>query len=204
MFELKKLPYNVNSLEPVTSAEILDLHYNKHYKAYTDNFNIAIADNKLEGKNIEEIFANISKYSKAVENHGGGYFNHQFFWESLTPVGSDNNRMSERMLKMIEKSFGSVENFQTEFLKKAVGSFGSGWIWLVENTSGELEIHQSFNQESPQMDFMIERNGKVKPILNLDIWEHAYYLDYKNERIEYVKSIWKIINWVNAEERLFS
>ncbi len=204
MFELKKLPYSFDALKPVMSAELLELHYSKHHRAYTDNFNIAIKENNLEGKSVEEIFSKISEYPKAVENHGGGYFNHQFFWESLAPVGSDENRISERMLKAIEKSFGSFDNFETEFFDAAMGLFGSGWIWLVENINGELEIQQSFNQESPQMDFMIERNGEVKPILNLDVWEHAYYPDYKNVRADFVKNFFQIINWLKVEERLFS
>lgn len=204
MFELKKLPYSFDALEPVMSAELLELHYSKHHQTYTNNFNIAITDNALEGKTIEEIFANISQYSKAVENHGGGYFNHEFFWESLTSAGSDENIISERMLDSIKKSFGSFDDFQEEFSKKALTLFGSGWVWLIENDNGGLEIHQSFNQESPKMDFMIERNGEARPILNLDVWEHAYYLDYKNVRVDFIKNIWQLVNWTKVEERLFS
>lgn len=204
MFELKKLPYSFDALEPVMSAELLELHYSKHHQTYTNNFNIAITDNTLEGKTIEEIFANISQYSKAVENHGGGYFNHEFFWESLTSAGSDENIISERMLDSIKKSFGSFDDFQEEFSKKALTLFGSGWVWLIENDNGGLEIHQSFNQESPKMDFMIERNGEARPILNLDVWEHAYYLDYKNVRVDFIKNIWQLVNWTKVEERLFS
>ena len=203
-FELNKLPYEFNALEPVMSSGLLELHYAKHHQAYTDNFNIAITDNKLEGKTISKIFENISQYSKAVENHGGGYFNHQFFWESLTATGSDDNRISERMLKIIEKNFGSFDKFETEFVNSAMTLFGSGWVWLVENSDGGLEIQQSFNQESPEMDFMVERNGEAKAILNLDVWEHAYYPDYRNVRADFVKNIWQIINWKKVEERLFS
>ena len=126
MFKLKELPYNFNALEPIISKELLELHYTKHHQAYTDNFNIAVEKNELEGRSLEEIFSNISQYPKAIENHGGGYFNHQFFWESMAPVGSDDNRMGERMVELINKSFGSFEKFQEEFEKAAVGLFGSG------------------------------------------------------------------------------
>ena len=202
MFELKELPYKYNALEPVLSERLLRLHHQKHHQAYTDNFNKAVKDNELEGKSLEEIFANISQYPKAVENHGGGYFNHQFFWESLTSPESEENIISDRMRGEIENSFGSLDNFVEEFENKAMSLFGSGWVWLVKNEAGKLEIHQSFNQESPEMDFMIERNGSVKPLLNLDVWEHAYYPDYQNRRGDFVKNFWKIVNWTKVEERL--
>ena len=202
MFKLKKLPYTYKDLEPVISAELLELHYSKHHQAYTDNFNKAINQNNLQEQNIKDIFSQISKYPKAIENHGGGYFNHEFFWESMTPISSEENKISQNLENKISKQFGSFENFQEEFESKAMTLFGSGWIWLVENSEEKLEIHQSFNQESPEMDFMIKRNSKVKPLLNLDVWEHAYYPDYKNVRADFVKNFWKIVNWKKVEERL--
>ncbi len=126
MFKLKELPYETNALEPVISKELLELHYGKHHATYTKNFNIAIEEYGLEDKSLDEIFAHISDYPKEVENHGGGYFNHQFFWESMAPVGSDDTRMGERMVELINKSFGSFENLQKEFEKQAVSLFGSG------------------------------------------------------------------------------
>ncbi len=203
MFELKKLPYDYNDLEPFLSKEALEIHYLKHHKAYTDNFNKVIIENNLEGKSIKEIFSNISQYPKAVENQGGGYFNHQFFWESMAKKNSEENQISERLLEMIEKSFNSFDEFKEEFEKKAMAVFGSGWTWLVENPNLDiLEIHNTFNQESPEMDFIIERNGEVNPLLNLDLWEHSYYVDYRNLRAEYVKNFWDVVNWKKVEERL--
>ena len=202
MFILKKLPYKYEELEPVMSAELLELHYSKHHQAYCDNFNKALEENNLEEKSVKEIFSKISEYSKAVENHGGGYFNHEFFWDSLSPKNSEENKISKNLLEKIEEDFESFENFQKEFENKAMTLFGSGWVWLVENLEGKLEIQQSFNQESPEMDFMIKRNGEVNPLLNLDVWEHAYYPDYKNVRLKFVKNIWNIINWKKVEERL--
>lgn len=202
MFELKRLPYKYEELEPIISAELLELHYSKHHQAYCNNFNKAVEQNNLEGKTVLEIFENISNLPKAVENHGGGYFNHEFFWESMSPENSEETKISEDFLKKMEKSFGSIESFKEDFSKKAMAVFGSGWVWLVENKKGELEIHESFNQESPQMDFMVKRNGEVKPLLNLDVWEHAYYPDYKNLRVDFIKEFWKIVNWKKVEERL--
>jgi Fe-Mn family superoxide dismutase len=126
MFILKELPYKYEELEPIISAELLELHYSKHHQAYCDNFNRAVEENNLEEKSIEEIFSKISEYSKSVENHGGGYFNHEFFWESLSPVNSEENKISDNLLKKIEENFESFENFQKEFEKKAMTLFGSG------------------------------------------------------------------------------
>lgn len=202
MFELKQLPYKYEELEPVISAELLELHYTKHHQAYCTNFNKAIEENNLIGQSVEEIFSKISSLPKAVENHGGGYFNHEFFWESMVGENSEENFISENLKEKISENFGSFENFQEEFEKSAMTLFGSGWVWLVENSDGKLVIQQSFNQESPKMDFMIERDGKVNPLLNLDVWEHAYYPDYKNIRADFVKNFWKIVNWKMVEERL--
>ncbi len=205
MFELKKLPYELNALEPVISQKLLELHYLKHHQTYTDNFNKALQEYNLTEKSLPELFTNISNYPKIIENQGGGYYNHQFFWESLCPENSDAQRIGEKILIAIDKSFGSYENFQKEFKEKALSLFGSGWVWLVENPDlGILEIHQSFNQESPEMDFMIERNGKVKPLLSLDVWEHAYYPDYENRRADFIDNFWRIVNWQKVEERFLN
>ena len=202
MFNLKKLPYEYNDLEPVISKNLLEIHYSKHHQTYCDNFNKAVEENKLEEKSLDEIFSQISKFPKGLENNGGGFFNHEFFWESLVSENSEENNISENLLSRINENFGSFEKFQKEFETKALTLFGSGWVWLVENSMGHLEIQQTFNQESPEMDFMVKRNGKVKIILNLDVWEHAYYLDYQNSRVNFIKSFWSIVNWTKVEDRL--
>lgn len=202
MFGLKKLPYSYEGLEPVISAELLELHYVKHHQAYCDNLNKAVSENSLDGKSIQDIFSEVSKYPKSVENHSGGYFNHEFFWESMTPIDYEENQISQSLVEKISENFGNFQNFQKEFEQKAMTVFGSGWVWLVQNQEGRLEIHQSFNQESPEMDFMIKRNGEVQPLLNIDVWEHAYYPDYKNMRVDFVKNFWKVVNWKRVEERI--
>ena len=201
MFKLKELPYGLGDLTPLFTKEQLEVHYTKHHQAYCDNFNKAVADLEIdENKTVLEILGEVLKYNQAIINHGGGFWNHEFFWDSLTPQKTE---MPENLKNKIEESFGSVEIFKDAFLTAAKTLFGSGWAWLILNEeSGKLEIIQTQNQDSLVMDFVKERIGENTPLLNLDVWEHAYYIDYKNVRPEYVEKIWDFINWEKVAERL--
>ena len=200
MFKLPKLNFEMDALSPLFTKEQLEVHYTKHHQAYTDNFNKALENFEVEGKTAYEILAEASKYNQAVINHGGGYWNHEFFWNSLSP---EKQEIPAELKEKIEEAFGSVEIFKDTFLTSAKSLFGSGWAWLVLNKeSGKLEIVQTQNQDSLIMDFVKERIGDNIPLLNLDVWEHAYYVDYKNRRPEYVEKIWDFINWEKVAERL--
>ncbi len=200
MFTLPKLPFEIDGLNPLFTKEQLEIHYTKHHQAYCDNFNKALKNFEVEGMSELEILSEVSKYDQAVINHGGGFWNHTFFWESLAP---EKQEITLELKEKIEESFGSVEIFKDTFLTSAKSLFGSGWAWLILNKgSGKLEIIQTQNQDSPVMDFMKERIGDNIPLLNLDVWEHAYYVDYKNVRPEYVEKIWDFINWEKVTERL--
>ena len=200
MFKLKELPFGFEDLSPLFTKEQLEVHYTKHHQAYCDNFNKALESFNVEGKSDLEILAEASKYNQEVVNHGGGFWNHTFFWESLS---SEKQEIPEELKNKIEEDFGSVENFKNEFLTAAKTLFGSGWAWLILNKEkNKLEIIQTQNQDSPVMDFVKENVGENIPLLNLDVWEHAYYVDYKNLRPDYVEKIWNFINWKKIMERL--
>lgn len=192
MFELPKLDYEYSDLAPVISAEIMELHHSKHHQTYVDKLNTALeqaAD--WQNKTIEEILQGLDQLPKsiqtAVRNNGGGHYNHSLFWKVMTPGGSE---MTEDFAKKIDSTFGSVEDFKKQFSEKALGVFGSGWVWLLP----DLSIETTPNQDSP-----ISRG--VVPILGLDVWEHAYYLDYKNKRPDYVEAWWQVVNWSEVEKR---
>ena len=193
-FELKDLPYDYTALSPHISEETLRFHHDKHHQAYCDKFNAALSQLGIENNNIKEIFANISD-KPAIRNNGGGFWNHTFYWESM---GNNNNEPSERMLNLIEESFGSFEEFKNKFSNFAATLFGSGWTWLAVNNEGKLTIYNTPNQDNFMMDVC---PNKEKPILVIDVWEHAYYLDYQNKRPEYIENFFKIINWAKVEER---
>jgi len=199
MFELKKLPYEFSALEPYISEETMSFHYGKHHQGYTNNLNKAIEKDNLQDKTIEEILSKVSSYSIAVRNNGGGYWNHNFFWESMT---GDHQDITGNILEKIKNDFGSFENFKEEFTKKTLGNFGSGWTWLVENEEGKLEIINTPNQDNPLMDIYFEKNGYKKPLLAIDIWEHAYYVDYRNRRADYLEAFWNVVNWNKVNNRL--
>lgn len=200
MFKLKKLPYEYGDMNPLFTEKQLEIHYSKHHQAYCDNFNKAVEALDIENKTALEIISEASKYNQAIINHGGGYFNHEFFWDSLTPESQD---IPDGLKNRIEESFGSFEIFKDLFLTSAKTLFGSGWAWLILNKeSNKLEIIQTQNQDSPVMDFVKEKVGENIPLLNLDVWEHAYYVDYFNRRPDYVEALWSKINWEKVEERL--
>jgi len=186
-FELPKLEYNYNALEPNIDAKTMEIHHSKHHQGYTNNLNNAIAGTELEGKSIEEICKS-DNLSAAVRNNGGGYFNHSLFWTILSQNGGGepNNEVG----KAINEKYGSFENFKSEFMKAAGTRFGSGWAWLCLS-NGNLSICSTANQDNPLM----QEGCGGQPILCLDVWEHAYYLNYQNRRPDYINAFFNVINW---------
>lgn len=195
-FELPKLPYAYDALEPHIDKETMNIHHTKHHNTYVTNLNNAIKGNaELENKSIEELLANLDAVPEnirtAVRNNGGGHANHSLFWEIMSPNGG--GEPTGELADAINAKFGSFEKFKEEFKQAAIGRFGSGWAWLVVN-NGELEIMSTQNQDSPLME------GKT-PILGVDVWEHAYYLKYQNRRPEYVEAFFNVINWDEVARR---
>ncbi|MBX2841246.1 MAG: superoxide dismutase [Flammeovirgaceae bacterium] len=195
LFELPELEYTTNSLEPFISQETMDVHYGKHHRGYVEKFNKAIAGKTLEVSPLGDILSNVSRYGMAVRNNGGGHYNHSLFWSIMSPNGG--GKPSGNFANLISDSFGSYENFKKEFKKEAMSRFGSGWVWLVVNDD-ELKIGSTPNQDNPVMD-VSEFRGV--PILGLDLWEHAYYLQYQNKRADYVDAFWNVVNWPEVERR---
>ncbi len=196
IFELSKLPYAYNALEPHIDAETMMIHHSKHHAGYTNNLNAAIAGTDLEGKSIFEILANVSKQSAAIRNNSGGYYNHDLFWKLMSPNGG--GEPTGALLKAINDTFGSFEVFKDEFSKVAATRFGSGWAWLVKLPDGSLSISSTPNQDNPLMD---DVEVKGKPILGLDVWEHAYYLKFQNRRADYISAFFEVLNWKEALKR---
>jgi superoxide dismutase, Fe-Mn family len=195
-FELPKLPYAYDALEPHIDARTMEIHHTKHHQAYTTNLNNAIAGTALAEMSIEEILGGISHHSVAIRNNGGGFYNHNLFWEILSPKGG--GAPEGEFAAAIEHAFGSFVSFQEEFNKAATTRFGSGWAWLIVDASGKLAISSTPNQDNPLMDIA---EVKGTPILGLDVWEHAYYLHYQNRRPDYIGAFWNLVNWVEVEKR---
>lgn len=194
-FELPKLSYAYDALEPYIDAQTMEIHHTKHHGAYTTNLNNAIANTTLSGMSIEEILKDVSKHSAAVRNNGGGFYNHNLFWELISPKGG--GEPIGKVADAIKAKFGSFDQFKEKFAAAAATRFGSGWAWLIDR-NGELEIFSTPNQDNPLMD-LAEMKGY--PILALDVWEHAYYLKYQNKRPEYIENFWKVVNWAEVERR---
>ena len=192
-FELPELGYAYDALEPHIDARTMEIHHSKHHQGYTNNLNNAIAGTDMEGKSIEDICATPG-LSGAVRNNGGGYYNHCLFWNIISPNGGGNP--SGDLASAIDSTFGSFDNFKAEFSTAAGTRFGSGWAWLGVN-SGELKISSSANQDNPLMD---DQCG-CTPILCLDVWEHAYYLNYQNRRPDYIAAFFNVINWEEVNRR---
>lgn len=189
------LNYEYSALEPYIDSTTMTIHYNRHYRGYYNNFLKTIEGTPLADKPVEEILAQVSNHSTAIRNNGGGYYNHLLFWENMSPKGGE---PSAELQKSISKRFGSMEAFQKEFVTAALSVFGSGWAWLIVTESGELAVVTSPNQDSPIMDVA---PVKGKPLLALDVWEHAYYLKYQNKRVDYIESFWKVVDWLTVSNR---
>jgi len=198
-FELPKLQYAYDALEPHIDARTMEIHYTKHHAAYINNLNNAIKGTDLEGKSIESILAEASKLAPAVRNNGGGFYNHNLFWTIMSP--NSGGRPVGDLSDAINKSFGSFETFKEKFNTAASTRFGSGWAWLTKNSKGELQISSSPNQDNPLMDLS---EVKGYPVLGLDVWEHAYYLHYQNRRPDYIAAFWNVVNWAEVAKRFKS
>lgn len=195
-FELPKLDYAYNALEPNVDAATMEIHHTKHHAAYTNNLNAALEGSADASKSIEALMADVSKRSVAVRNNGGGFFNHSLFWKVIGPNGG--GQPSGDLLQAIEKNFGSFDAFKEEFSKAAATRFGSGWAWLVKTADGKLVVSSTPNQDNPLMDVA---DVKGTPILGLDVWEHAYYLKYQNRRPDYIQAFWNVVNWDEVAAR---
>lgn len=194
-FQLEKLPYGYDALAPHISALTLEMHYSKHYLTYTNNLNKAIAGTPLENLTIVEVLSRLDLNDDAIRNNAGGFYNHSMYWKCMGPKagGQPKGALSDA----ITKDFGSFENFVTAFKDAATTQFGSGWAWLVVDRSGKLQVTSTQNQDNPLM-----RNAIIQgtPILALDVWEHAYYLDYQYKRKNYIDAFFNVINWNKVEE----
>jgi len=197
-FTLPDLPYSFDALEPHVDARTMEIHHGKHHNAYVTNLNAALAGGEWENKSLEEILANISKLPVAVRNNGGGHWNHSFFWQIMAPNAG--GTPTGDVATAIDATFSSYDNFKAEFTKAATTRFGSGWAWLCA-TGGKLAICSTPNQDNPLMDIA---ECKGTPILGLDVWEHAYYLNYQNRRPDYITAFFSIINWAEVNKRLAS
>ncbi|WP_419959014.1 superoxide dismutase [Psychrobacillus sp. BM2] len=195
-YELPELPYAYDALEPHIDKETMNIHHTKHHNTYVTNVNNALADHSdLQDKSVEELIANLDAVPEAirtaVRNNGGGHANHSLFWQILSPNGGGNP--TGELASAIDAKFGSFDAFKEEFAKAATTRFGSGWAWLSV-ANGELEVSSTANQDSPIME------GKT-PLLGLDVWEHAYYLNYQNRRPDYIGSFWNVVNWDEVSKR---
>ena len=188
-FELPKLPYGKNALEPIISEKTIEFHYGKHHQAYVNNLNNLVPGTEFENASLEEI---VKKAEGGIFNNGAQVWNHTFYFHQFNPVGC--HEPKDEMKALLEAKWGSVETFKEEFSKAAATLFGSGWAWLVKTAAGELEIVQTSNAGNPL------RDGKT-PLLTCDVWEHAYYLDKQNARPKYIEDFWKIIDWKVISER---
>lgn len=194
-FTLPNLPYDFKALEPHIDARTMEIHHGKHHNAYVTNLNNAIAGTDAEKLSIEEICKNISKYPVAVRNNGGGHYNHSLFWTVMSPKGGS---PSGALADAINAAFGSLDEMKAKFNAAAGGRFGSGWAWLIKDASGKLVITSTPNQDNPLMDIA---EVKGTPILGLDVWEHAYYLNYQNRRPDYAAAFWNVVNWNEVAKR---
>ena len=194
-FNLPQLDYNYNSLEPYIDAKTMEIHHSKHHQGYTNNLNAAVKDTDNESREIVDILKNLDMSDMTLRNNAGGYFNHNLFWEVINP--NNENVMSDKLKLLIDESFGSFDEFKQTFSKAAASRFGSGWAWLcVKN--GKLEVCSTPNQDNPIMP-----NGcGGSPILALDVWEHAYYLNYQNRRADYINAFFEVVNWGVVSSKL--
>lgn len=196
-YELKPLGYAYNALEPVIDAETMEIHHSKHHQAYVDNLNKAIAGTEMDKMPLLDLFKKASTLPAAVRNNGGGHYNHTFFWQLMTSP-SKSGAPSAELLAAINAKFGSLDAMKTQLNQAALSRFGSGWGWLVKSDKG-LEITSTPNQDNPLMDVA---DIKGTPLIGIDVWEHAYYLKYRNKRADYLNAWWQVVNWAEVS-RLF-
>lgn len=194
-FTLPALSYAPAALEPNIDALTMQIHHDKHHQAYVDNLNKAVAGTPNEGKSLEELVSIAGKLPPAIRNNGGGHWNHSFFWEIMAPNAG--GKPTGKLAESIDADFGSFDAFKEKFTAAAIGRFGSGWAWLVEQ-DGKLLVSSTPNQDNPLMDVA---EVKGTPILGVDVWEHAYYLKYQNRRPEYLGNFWNVINWKEVNKR---
>tara|TARA_B100000949_G_scaffold235384_1_gene258265 strand:- start:33055 stop:33666 length:612 start_codon:yes stop_codon:yes gene_type:complete len=195
-YKLPELPYSYDALAPYIDATTMEIHHTKHHQGYVNKLNAALEEAKLEDSDLEGLFGKISKLSSGIRNSGGGHFNHSLFWTILTPGGSE--LPEGELAKSVESTFGSLEDLKTTFANAAATRFGSGWAWLIVDADGELKVTSTPNQDNPLMDTAPDQGT---PILGLDVWEHAYYLNYQNKRPEYIDAFWNIVDWKAVEKR---
>ncbi|PID70714.1 superoxide dismutase [bacterium DOLZORAL124_38_8] len=198
MFSLPTLSFEYHELEPYIDTKTMDIHYNKHHAGYTSKLNAAIEGTDLETKTIEEILQNLDLENNAVRNNGGGYYNHCLFWDILSPNGG--GEPTGLLSEKINEQFGSFENFKTEFSNAAATRFGSGWAWLCVKPDGSLCVSNTANQDNPLMPSI--GCDHVTPILGLDVWEHAYYLNYQNRRPDYIEAFFKVVDWTKVARKM--
>ncbi|MBD2769553.1 superoxide dismutase [Hymenobacter sp. BT664] len=195
-FELPKLPYAYDALEPTFDAQTQEIHHTKHHQAYVTNLNAAIAGTELEHQSLEEILHNVASAPAAVRNNGGGHWNHSLWWTILSPNGG--GQPTGPVGDAITATFGSYDKFKEEFTKAATTRFGSGWAWLCKQADGSVQICSTPNQDNPLMP---DAGCKGTPVLGLDVWEHAYYLKYQNRRPDYIAAFFNLINWDEVNRR---
>ena len=193
---LPPLGFDYNALEPFIDAKTMEIHYTKHHQGYVNNLNKAIEGTGLEKLTIENILKNVSKYSEIVRNNAGGHYNHSLFWTILTPKKS--TEPSQHFIKAVNEQFGGLENLKKQLMDEASKRFGSGWAWLSVDNNNKLFVSSTANQDNPLMD-IVEKQGV--PILGIDVWEQAYYLNYQNKRSDYLKAFWNILNWEEVSKR---
>lgn len=198
MFELPSLSYAYDALEPNIDARTMEIHHSKHHNGYTTNLNNAIANTSLSDKSIEEILNGLDLNNKALRNNGGGYYNHSLFWKIMSPNGG--GIPSGTLASAIDSAFGSFESFKTEFTKAAATQFGSGWAWLCVHSDGTVKVCATANQDNPLMPGI---GCAGTPILGIDVWEHAYYLNYQNRRPDYIEAFFSVIDW-NEVSKLYT
>jgi Fe-Mn family superoxide dismutase len=198
-YQQQPLPYSYQALEPFIDAATMEIHYSKHAATYAKNLADACLAEKVNATSVslESLMQNISKYSAKMRNNGGGHYNHEFFWKCMKP--GNGSTPSGKILSSINQSFGSFEAFKTQFAEAAKNRFGSGWAWLIQSTDGTLKCSSTANQDNPLMD-IVELKGK--PLLALDVWEHAYYLKYQNKRPDYINNWFNLVDWNFVENQL--
>jgi Fe-Mn family superoxide dismutase len=195
-FQLPVLPYAYEALEPHFDKETMSIHHTRHHQAYVDNLNKAINGTDAENESLENILRNISKYSPAVHNNGGGHYNHSLFWEILSPTPK--TAPEGKLAEEINSVFGGLDALKAQIKQAGLGQFGSGWAWLFVKYNGSIGVVATANQDNPLMDTNLTNQGF--PILGVDVWEHAYYLKYQNKRADYLDAFWSVLNWAAVEK----